>query len=227
MSMQIYRDIWEFFWSVANNWAGYFTGGLIIALVSFYYAWRNQTMARKIILIFSIIFFLMACFKAWKDEKEKADSVLQEEKRPIFSLIAPGIKQIPNSSKFRMQIGMENTGFHRALDLEGMVILIDQRFNTEPGIVPFSVAGEIPPHSPTPWYSDPTRIPPNASPMYIVYAIKYIDAQARGIKYSQVMYMKWSGAQNGEAESDFVSVSNNERDYILSHMRALIEKFTK
>lgn len=60
--------IWKFIWAVLNNWAGYFTGGIFIAIVTVWFAWRQKTMERKFLKYLLICFLVMAVFKAWKDE---------------------------------------------------------------------------------------------------------------------------------------------------------------
>jgi hypothetical protein len=61
-------EIWQFVWAVSNNWAGYFTGGFIIAAVTFWLAWRKRAMTRRILISLSVLFFIMGCFKAWQQQ---------------------------------------------------------------------------------------------------------------------------------------------------------------
>src|SRR5471030_1329766 len=70
--MESHQYIWEFLWAVVNNWAGYATGGIVTAVVWFWLGWREKAMTRKFLKWLSICFFVMACYKAWEDQYEKA-----------------------------------------------------------------------------------------------------------------------------------------------------------
>lgn len=75
-------EILEFLWAVINNWAGYITGGLIVALVSFYFISADKPMPRNIGFVLAALFLFMAFFKAWRDQKhakEKAQEELNAE----------------------------------------------------------------------------------------------------------------------------------------------------
>jgi hypothetical protein len=63
------RDLFEFVWAVVNNWAGYFTGGMIVATITLYFMWRDKPMGRTIGLTLSALFLFMAFFKAWKEQR--------------------------------------------------------------------------------------------------------------------------------------------------------------
>jgi hypothetical protein len=62
------NDIRNFFWAVINNWAGYITGGLIIAAVTVWFGLKGKTMPRKTLIVLLVLFGLMACFKAWEEQ---------------------------------------------------------------------------------------------------------------------------------------------------------------
>ena len=62
-------DILTFIWAVINNWAGYSTGGLIVATAAFWAIWRDKPMPRTALLILSGLFLFMAIYKAWHDQK--------------------------------------------------------------------------------------------------------------------------------------------------------------
>lgn len=72
--MQGESHCWQYAWDVFNNWAGYFTGGLIMAVITFWYSWRSQTMKRKVLLIITTLFFVMGSYKAWEEQLERADN---------------------------------------------------------------------------------------------------------------------------------------------------------
>src|SRR5438445_363346 len=69
--------IWIFFWAVLDNWAGFFTGGIIIAVVAFWLTWKGKAMTRKFLIGLSICFFVMATYKAWEEQYEKADAAVK------------------------------------------------------------------------------------------------------------------------------------------------------
>jgi hypothetical protein len=62
----------EFLWAVINNWAGYATGGLIVALVWLWSTLKQKPVPRKIGVILAIVFLFVAFFNAWLDQKKKA-----------------------------------------------------------------------------------------------------------------------------------------------------------
>jgi hypothetical protein len=62
-------DLREFLWAVINNWAGYATGGLIVAGSWLYFVWKDKPMPRMAGFILASLFLFMACFKAWVEQK--------------------------------------------------------------------------------------------------------------------------------------------------------------
>jgi hypothetical protein len=150
--------------------------------------------------------------------------------RPHFIIKAPGIKDVlkplPNEPHYRrIQITMENDGGAPAVDLTGKVIMIDQKFVTKPFIDRFSLAGEVPLHTPTPYYNDSAIIPQEAVPMWVVLAIKYRGTTKAGVEYAQAFYMKWGGVQSGVTAPDFVYVSVTERDIIYDGLKDELEEY--
>jgi hypothetical protein len=89
--MPALSEILEFVWAVINNWAGYATGGLIVATVSFYLVWNDKPMARNVALVLSALFLLMAFFRAWRDKKRALQAsqtelaVERDRKQPKLS----------------------------------------------------------------------------------------------------------------------------------------------
>jgi hypothetical protein len=63
------RDLGIFIWSVANNWAGYATGGIIVALI-----WLRSVLqpkwkpSRTFSLGLVFLFLLLASFEAWRNQ---------------------------------------------------------------------------------------------------------------------------------------------------------------
>ena len=74
--MQTLREIWLFVWAVFNNWAGYATGGIIMATIALWYTIKHQSIPRKVLLCLAVVFFVMAVFKAWQAEHHRASTAL-------------------------------------------------------------------------------------------------------------------------------------------------------
>lgn len=139
-------------------------------------------------------------------------------RRAYFTISKPGIKQIPNSPPFRIQITLENVGSNPAEDLTGKILFIDHSLKKTPDSqVDLSVANEIPSHSPTPWYYDELVLPENMPPKFIVVLIKYNDPIINKY-YPQQFYMKWHGVKNGVTHPDFVHVSKTEKDNLIEYI---------
>jgi hypothetical protein len=67
------HHIGQFSWEVFNNWAGYFTGGGIMAVITFWHSWREQQIRRKLLIGLTIFFFALGSYKAWEEQYEKAE----------------------------------------------------------------------------------------------------------------------------------------------------------
>lgn len=140
-----------------------------------------------------------------------------EVKRPYFTISKPGIKQLPNSPPYRIQITMENVGVHIAQNNKINIYFIDSALAREPDHSnEHSIANDIPPNSPTPWYVDTLLLPPNMPPKYIVVMIEYEDPILKK-KYSQRFYMKWSGVENGKTHPHFTHVDIEEKKRIIQY----------
>ncbi len=61
-------DLFSFVWAVINSWAGYATGGLIVALVALWSTLRQKPVPRKLGVVLAIVFLLLAFFHAWRDQ---------------------------------------------------------------------------------------------------------------------------------------------------------------
>jgi archaellum component FlaF (FlaF/FlaG flagellin family) len=83
MDNQHHTHILEFIWSIIDNWAGYFTGGVIIAVITIWLTWKGQVMTRKILILISVCFFLMAIYKAWEQQYERADLAVEEQNKDL------------------------------------------------------------------------------------------------------------------------------------------------
>jgi hypothetical protein len=67
-------DVLEFAWAVVNNWAGYATGGLVVATFWLFFVWKDKQMPRTLGFTLAGIFLLMAFFKAWKEQRQNVRS---------------------------------------------------------------------------------------------------------------------------------------------------------
>ena len=134
--------------------------------------------------------------------------------RPYFSITEPGIKKLPNSPPYRIQITFYNLGKRPATNFEGTIYLIDQDLKERPyQEIKFSVGNDIPINSPTPWYEDNLQLSKKMDPLFIVTKIKYADPITDN-NYSQLFFMKWGGIINGTTSPDFTHVSIDEIDKI-------------
>src|SRR5947209_179329 len=76
-----FSDFFQFLWAVFNGWAGYATGGAIVAL-----AWLWSTLfpkfplSRRIGIALALFFLFMAFFNAWRKEHHRRLE-LEREKR--------------------------------------------------------------------------------------------------------------------------------------------------
>jgi hypothetical protein len=101
--MDFINELWQFLFAVVNNWAGYATGGFIVATLWFWSVWKQQTLPRRLSLFTALLFLCLAVFNAWRTqlhEKNEALSKLDSTK-PKFSL---QIRQAVSGTA-------ENTGF--------------------------------------------------------------------------------------------------------------------
>jgi hypothetical protein len=70
--MQTLKEIGLLFWAIINNWAGYSTGGVIMAIVAFWHLLKNRPVPRKLGIGLAIFFFVLSFFKAWQDQYRRA-----------------------------------------------------------------------------------------------------------------------------------------------------------
>jgi hypothetical protein len=72
------RELGEFLWAVATNWATWTTGGLVVALLWLWSTLRQVPISRKIGIVVAVLFLLLAFFKAWQEQKHLAVSAQEE-----------------------------------------------------------------------------------------------------------------------------------------------------
>jgi hypothetical protein len=74
----MFRQIVPFLLAVCFNWAAYSTGGIIVAIVTFWHSLRNKPVSKKLAIALALCFLLMAFFKAWDEQFEAAAAFYQE-----------------------------------------------------------------------------------------------------------------------------------------------------
>jgi hypothetical protein len=84
--MMFVRELGEFLWAVINNWAGYATGGLIVALVWLWSTVKQGPVSRKFGIGLAILFLFFAVFNAWRDKQHEL-LALQERLTPKLEMI--------------------------------------------------------------------------------------------------------------------------------------------
>ena len=80
--MQILTELIEFLWSVVNSWAGYATGGLIVAFVWFYFGFKQSSPPRNLILVLAVFFLFCAFFNAWRIQKSQVVTFQARSAKP-------------------------------------------------------------------------------------------------------------------------------------------------
>lgn len=63
-----FGDLLEFFWAVINSWAGYATGGIIVALVWLWSTVFSIPVSRRTGIGLAVFFLVMAFFNAWRKQ---------------------------------------------------------------------------------------------------------------------------------------------------------------
>ena len=66
--MNFLRDLGVFLRAVINNWAGYTTGGVIVAFVTLYVMLRETAVPKRWAIALALFFLLLAFFNAWRNE---------------------------------------------------------------------------------------------------------------------------------------------------------------
>lgn len=147
--------------------------------------------------------------------------------RPYFTIKEPGIKPLPESPPYRIQITLINTGVRVATELSGEIVIIDKSLKGEPTkFIEFSVANDISPNTPTSYYNDTLIVSNNIPPQYILLCIKYKDPVIRKY-FTQVFFMKWDGTKDGITNPDFTHASVDEKKEISKVSKGLLERYIK
>ena len=155
---------------------------------------------------------IAALITVWNSRQANKEAL--EALRPYFMLEAPGIKQLPSSPPFRVLLTLKNIGGRVANNLDGRIYIVDNQPNSQPVLdLAFSVANDIPPQSPTPWYNDTLQLVAQLPPHYVILGIRYQDP-IMNQRLKQLFCMRWDGVSNGVFHPDFVHVSSSERKHM-------------
>lgn len=137
---------------------------------------------------------------------------------PKLDIENPGIKELPGNQFWRLQITMLNKGGRPISDLYGEIYIIDRNLKNKPQITNFSVANQVYPNTPTPYYNDQIQLYENMEPIFILLKINYKDYF---IPHSRIFFMKWDGTINGTFSPDFTHVSKEEKEKIIDYLRKI------
>src|SRR5205809_5832120 len=78
-----FSDLFRFLWAVLNNWAGYTTGGLVVALTSLWSTlFPRFPISRKIGIALALLFLFMAFFNAWRKQYRRRLELESEKRQP-------------------------------------------------------------------------------------------------------------------------------------------------
>lgn len=80
-----WNELVIFLLAVFNNWAGYVTGGAVVAVLWLWFSVRQQAMGRFVAIGLAVLFAFLAVFKAWRNEHHSS----LEQQAQIASLRNP------------------------------------------------------------------------------------------------------------------------------------------
>jgi|GEM_PF-5473190 len=109
-------EIGKFLWAVINNWAGYTTGGLVVALLWLWSTLRQIQISRKIGIAVALVFLFFAIFNAWREKHHQVLQLQQElevRSKPKLSIevaqMVSGVTDDDNTQVF-MEVDVRNAG---------------------------------------------------------------------------------------------------------------------
>ena len=179
--------------------------------------WAVTTALSGAVTSIVALFIVIYIITTWKEQIES--------NRPYFTITKPGIIKLPQSTRHRIQITMENIGVRPAYDLYGKIFIMDEKLRSEPQFaLELSIANEIPAKTPTPWHDESLQLSKNVPPQYIVLAIEYSDPILKK-SFDQTFYMKWNGVIEGQPDSNFVYVSMDEKLKIEDRIKVIFKDF--
>ncbi len=83
-------DLWDWFWSVANQWQVLVTGGFVTAALVLYQSKSGITLPWSVTRWIFLVFLVIAFFLAWRDQKDSARKAQSEVDR--LSTVRPYVQ---------------------------------------------------------------------------------------------------------------------------------------
>jgi len=109
---EYFNQIFEFSWAVINNWAGYATGGIVVALVWLWSTVYQKIISRRLGVALALSFLFFAFFTAWREQYLKTHPGLKLE---VLQLgVADGHTQ--NDCKIFISASIKNNGMPSVAD---------------------------------------------------------------------------------------------------------------
>lgn len=230
--MAFASDLIAFLWAVLNNWAGYVTGGIIVALAWFWSTWFNQPVSRRVGLAIALMFLLLAIFNAWREERA-AKVLLQTqlandrahweldfsgiEKVQIDSTAAPFNPASVGGSPFVIRVALKDDGKHYAAKVRARLAVMPKDLSGSP---PINVAVDNGDNETRlNAMKAPIMIGGDVKPCFVAYQVAYEDAQTH-VPYVQGWYWTWEGSKGGYFNGDFGNASSIETGRIISYLRS-------
>lgn len=187
-------------------------------LISLFSSDRTWTVVSALVAAVATVAAMIAIRQTSISRKQEV-----EVKRPYFTIFEPGIKKLPQSPPYRIQITLKNSGTHPAQNLTGRIIIFDTDLSKQPEFTfDFSIANDVPSDTPTPWYNDSLLLPNDVPLKYIALVIKYRDP-ILGRDHFQPFYMRWEGVRAGITLPDFVHVSIEDKTRLSKYVRKTLE----
>jgi hypothetical protein len=230
--MAFWSDLLAFLSAVLNNWAGYVTGGIIVALAWFWSTWFNQPVSRRVGLAIAFVFLLLAIFNAWREERSAkvalearlaADRAHWEldfsgiEKVHLDSTAQPYNPASVMGSPFLIRVALKNHGKHYAAKVRARLAVTPKDLTVEPWINVAVDNGDN--ETRLNAIKAPITIGGDVKPCFIVYQVTYEDAQTHS-PYVQSWYWAWEGSKGGFFNGDFGNASSVETARIVPYLRS-------
>ena len=113
MQPSFWMEIGCYLLALVNWWTCLFTGGVIIAAVTWGHTWKGVQMTRKFLIGLSIVFFVMAGFKAWEGERLKVRSTSPNLVASVDQLISGWLPEFDDGkggSPIILNLSIRNLG---------------------------------------------------------------------------------------------------------------------
>jgi hypothetical protein len=155
-----------------------------------------------------------------------------KEDKPYFSIYSPGLI-IKTNPKSQIEMNINNTGKHPAINLHHIFIIINNQFQGKPLIGEASSANEFPPNIPHTVFAD-FPLPEDVAPLYVVFAIRYQEQEVPSKRTSQIWhYQTWYFKTNDEWTTKgtqpplFLNATLKEKEDIFNHLKPWLKDYRK